>query len=128
MDRKQKILKMAIILLVLIFIIIGAVFVIQWKNGKNKKAEAPKIETPREESNSIPTLDPKLSNEDKAIQIIVNHIGLEKKDLEYLEVTSEGLYHIKNKKETTKHQKIYYLVDIKAETYQTMVTISGGAA
>lgn len=105
MNRKQKILKMGIILLVLLVIIIGAVFFIQWKNGENKKVDSPNVEKPKEELDTVPTLDPSLSNEEKAIQIIINQTKLEKKDLEYLGITSEGLYRVKKKRKRLRMKK-----------------------
>lgn len=128
MTTKQKVLKMGIIIFILVLVVGGAVYFIQWKKGQDKKAEPPKTEIPKEEVDIVPTLDPSLSDEEKAIQIIINQTKLKKNDLQYLEITKDGLYRVKNIKETTKNEKVHYLVDLKTETYQTVMTMSRGAA
>lgn len=128
MKDRQNIVKIMgiIIVLVLIGLLVWSV-INQNKKKENMNQPTPSV-TPTSSATPIPTkapivtptLDSKLSDEEKAIQVILNQGVYQKKDLEFIEKTDDGLFKIEIKKGSSAKKKTYYLVDITTQNYEIL--------
>lgn len=96
--------KSILIIFLIIILILGGLFIYTIKS-ENKIPLIPKTEK-------------KETKEEKALNLLVEMSGLEKKELEYIGKTWDEKYEFKLKQNDNPEVDKYYLVDLKKETYE----------
>lgn len=136
MKQGQKTIKIIIVVAMLLLVVLFVFFLMYMNRDKQKKKNVPTpsavqpTETPIPTSAPVttPTLDVTLSDEDKALQVILNQ-GIHKKaDLKYIQKTEDGLFKFQNMKESSSNRVTYYLVNIHTQTYEVLSELAGAGS
>lgn len=66
----------------------------------------------------------KNTNEEMALNVIIEGTEFKKSDFEFVDITSDNEYRFLNKISSNKYKKLYYLVNLDEETYRVLSTVT----